>query len=237
MSSIRDVDRPAAKHRAVSNGEPPLENGDHLDQPTFHRRYAAMPPGTRAELIGGIVYMSSPLKSPHGRSDLDVAGWLWMYIAATPGVQAYSNTTVILSDVGEVQPDNCMALAPEKGGKLRINADDFLEGAPELVVEIASSSESIDLNAKKRDYQRAGVLEYLVVLLRSADIRWHVLRDGRYELLPLGTDGVYRSEVFPGLWLDPIALLNRDAPRILKVLQAGLASQDHQAFVARLSGD
>ena len=72
---------------------PPLENGDHLDQKTFHRRYEAMPANVRAELIGGIVYMSSPQKVPHGRSQIKVARWLDEYADATPGTEVLANTT------------------------------------------------------------------------------------------------------------------------------------------------
>src|SRR5207249_911130 len=111
----------------------------------------------------------------------------------------------------------------------------YLEGAPELVAEVASSRESIDLHAKRDDYEQSGVKEYIVVALRQAHLYWFVLRDGRYQDLPPGPDGILRSEVFPGLWLDPAALLRRDAARIKEVLRQGLASPEHAAFVARLA--
>jgi hypothetical protein len=52
--------------------------------------------------------------------------------------------------------------------------------------------------------------------------------------LPLDDTGIYRSEVFPGLWLDPSALLRGDTPSVQTTLQRGLASQEHSDFVARL---
>src|SRR5438132_11241050 len=159
---------------------PPLENGDQLDQKTFHARYEAMPQGTRAELIGGVVHMPSPLKPRHGRMHMRVNGWLSKYEDATPGVEAYDNTTAILGPESEPQPDTYLIIAPAKGGQMRENADEYLEGAPEFIAEVASSSESIDLHGKKSDYQKAGVKEYLVVALRQRRVYWFVLRDGRY---------------------------------------------------------
>lgn len=214
---------------------PPLENGERLDQKTFHARYEAMPEGTRAELIGGIVYMPSPLKLPHGRMHSRVSHWLANYEDTTPGVEAYDNVTAILGEESEPQPDVCLIIAPEKGGQMRVNKDEYLEGAPELIAEVASSSEFFDLHAKKDDYERAGVGEYIVVALRQNRVFWFISRNGQFEELALGADGIYRSEVFPGLWLDPAALLRRDGARLREVLQQGLATPEHAAFVARLA--
>lgn len=214
---------------------PPLVDGERLDQKTFHARYEAMPEDTRAELIGGIVYMSSPLKPRHGRMHIRVTHWLGSYEDATPGVETYDNVTAILGEDSEPQPDVCLIIAPVKGGQMRVNEDEYLEGAPELVAEIALSRESFDLNEKRNDYERAGVREYIVVALRQDRVYWFISRNDRFEDLPLGADGIYRSEVFPGLWLDPAALLRRDGARMREVLQQGLAAPEHAAFVARLA--
>jgi Uma2 family endonuclease len=213
---------------------PWLEPGDHLDQPTFHARYQAMPEDTRAELIGGIVYMPSPLKRPHGRMHVLVIRWLGAYEDATPGVEILDNTTNILGPQSEPQPDACLRILPENGGQTR-DEDDYIVGAPELIVEVASTTESIDLHAKLRDYEQAGVREYIVVVLRQARVAWHILRGGRFEELTPAADGTLRSEVCPGLWLDPGALLRRDLPRVLQVVQQGLQTPEHAALVARLN--
>jgi Uma2 family endonuclease len=214
---------------------PPLENGDRLDQKTFHARYEAMPEGTHAELIGGIVYLSSPLKRPHGRIHIQATRWLGEYEEATPGTELYDNATNILGAESEPQPDLCLLIASDKGGQTRAE-DDYIVGAPELIVEIASSTEALDLHRKRRDYQEAGVREYVVVVLRQARVLWFVSRGGQFEELAPGDDGIFRSEVFPGLWLDPAALSRRDAARLREVLQQGLATPEHTAFVARLAG-
>jgi Uma2 family endonuclease len=211
----------------------PLENGDHLDQKTFHARYEAMPPDTRAELIGGIVFMPSPLKRPHGRLHVRLNGWLLDYEDATPGVQAFDNATTILNDENEPQPDSCLLIAT--GGQTR-DEDEYIAGSPELLIEVASSSESIDLHRKKDEYEQADVKEYLVIALRQRRVYWFVRRGGRFEELAPGQDGILRSEVFPGLWLDPAALLQLDGRRLKEVLRQGLATPEHAAFVAKLAG-
>jgi Uma2 family endonuclease len=213
---------------------PPLEAGDRLDQPTFHARYEAMPEDTRAELIGGVVHMPSPLKRPHGRMHVLVIRWLGAYEDATPGTEILDNATNILGPESEPQPDACLRILPEHGGQTH-EENDYVVGAPELVVEVASGMESIDLHAKRTDYERAGVREYVVVVIRQERVLWFVLRDRRFEDLAPAEDGSLRSEVFPGLWLDPAALLRRDLPRVLEVLRQGLATPEHAALVARLS--
>src|SRR5262245_3401150 len=213
---------------------PPLENGAHMDQKTFHERYEAMP-DVRAELIGGIVYMSWPMKRRHGRYGTRVIRWLGEYEEATPGTEVLDNTTNILGPYNEPEPDGCLLILPECGGQAWEDEDGYLNGAPEFAAEIGESTESIDLHAKKSDYETCGVREYLVVALRQQRVFWFVRRRGKFKELAPGADGILRSEVFPGLWLDPAALLRRDGKRLLAVLRRGLASPEHAAFVAKLA--
>jgi hypothetical protein len=222
-----------------SSGEarrlPPLENGDRLDQKTFHERYESMPSPVRAELIGGTVYMASPQKKRHARSQATLVWWLGEYEAATAGTEVLVNSTAILGPESEPEPDACLIILPEHSGQTWEDSDGYLNGAPELNAEVSWATESIDLNSKKSDYEKAGVREYLVAALRQRQVFWFVRRRGRFRELAPGKDGVVRSEVFPGLWLDPDALLRGDRKRLLKVLRQGLASQEHAAFVARLA--
>jgi Uma2 family endonuclease len=214
---------------------PPLENGDHLDQKTFHKRYEAMPPEVRAELIGGIVYMSSPQKKPHGRYHFKFSAWLEEYEEATPGTEGLVNSTSILGPDSEPQPDSCLLILPECGGQSSEDTRGYLTGAPEWVGEISDSTESIDLHRKKLDYEKAGVQEYMVVAVRSRKVFWFIRRRGKFKDLLPGSDGIYRSEVFPGLWLDPVAFLKLDSKRLFTILRQGLAAPEHAAFVAKLA--
>lgn len=225
----------ALSHTAdVQQRIPPLEAGDHLDQPTFHERYKAMPPAFRAELIGGVVIVPSPLSPGHGFYHALVMGGLVNYWIATPGTRSGDNMTTILGETSEPQPDGALIIDPASGGQTGLSEDGYLAGAPELIVEVASSSASIDLHAKRRDYERAGVLEYIVVVLRQRVIRWFVLQDGTYQDMSADADGIFRSRVFPGLWLHANALLQPDGATVMDVLRQGLATPEHAAFVQQL---
>lgn len=212
----------------------PLEPGDRLDQKTFHERYEAMPEDTRAELVRGIVHMPSPLKRPHSRHHGRLVQWLLAYEDDTPGIEAHDNASTILGRASEPQPDACLLIVAGNAGQTR-EVDEYIVGAPELIGEVALSTEAIDLHGKRLDYEQAGAREYLVVALRPPRVLWFVARKGRFEELPPGPDGILRSETFPGLWLDPAALLRLDGRRLLEVLRQGLATPEHAAFVSRLA--
>lgn len=214
---------------------PLLETGDHLSQAEFHARYERMSEDVKAELISGVVYMQSSLKRAHGRSHSLLMTWLGVYEAETPGVQAYDNATTIMHEDSEPQPDGCLLITPECGGQTIFTADDYLQGAPELICEIASSSESIDLHAKKHDYERAGVKEYIVVALRQQRVVWFAQRQGHFEECLVEPDGIYRSHIFAGLWLDPLALLSLDGKRLLSTLRLGLSTHEHGQFAQQLA--
>lgn len=214
---------------------PPLNSGDRLSRAEFERRYQAHPEIPKAELVEGVVYMTSPVRlEQHGRLHLAIAAWLGAYLAATPGVDGATEATVRLDFDNEPQPDAFLRLEPEQGGRSWVTEDDFVEGAPELIVEIAASSAAYDLHDKKRAYQRNGVREYLAVQVYEQQVEWFVLREGTYEPLLPDADGVLRSEVFLGLWLQPAALWSGDLAGLLAVLQEGLASPEHAAFRTRL---
>ncbi len=219
-----------------STNAPPLVAGQRLTRAEFHARYEAMPPETRAELIGGVVHiMSSPVGNPHGTTHATIMWWLGHYRIHTPGVAVADNATTALDDLAEPQPDALMRIRPARGGQTH-DLGIYIGGAPELVVEVAASSRAIDLGAKLVDYERAGVREYVVVTLDPDDVFWHVRRDDRLVRVPPDADGLYRSGVFPGLWLDPVALLADDGPALVAALEGGLATEGHAAFVARLAG-
>jgi Uma2 family endonuclease len=230
MSTVEERSR-----ASTTTSVPLLAEGQRLSQAEFHRRYEAMPPETRAELVGGIVYMSSPMTADHGESTPDVTIWLGLYRRRTPGVRQADGATLMLGDYGEPQPDALLRIDPEHGGSCYANEENYLTGPPELIVEVAKSSRPIDLGAKRDDYERAGVREYVVVAITTDEIHWHVRRDDKLVRISPDADGIYRSSVFPGLWLDPGALLRGDLDGLIAMLERGLATSEHAAFVARLA--
>jgi hypothetical protein len=228
---------PAARpHLFPESFVPPLENGDRLTRAEFERRYSAMPEHVRAELVEGVVVMASPVRfTVHGQQHADLMTWAGMYRVGTPGVLGGDDATIRLDLDNEPQPDVCLLIDPARGGKVRIDEEGYINGAPEFVAEVAASTVSQDLGPKLNAYRRNGVGEYLVWRVQDAAIDWFVLREGRFDRLLPDADGVTRSVVFPGLWLDMAALLTGDLARVHAVLRDGLANATHAAFVTSLA--
>ena len=215
---------------------PPLQNGDRLTRDEFERRYRAMPHVTKAELIEGEVHMPSPVSCEyHGAPHADIIGWLFYYRASTPGTVAADNSTVRLNLDNELQPDAVLVVRPEYGGRVELDADGYLSGSPDFVFEVSASTAAIDLNRKLNVYRRNGVSEYVVWRVYDEAVDWFVFRNGQFERLNPDEDGLFKSTAFPGLWLDPAALVRGDAATVLAALARGIASPEHAAFAAQLA--
>ena len=210
---------------------PPLENGDRLTLAEFEQRYQAMPHDRKAELVEGRVFMASPVRArKHGKPHAAIMGWLFNYWQTTPGTELMDNPTVRLDADNEPQPDACFRIEESIGGQSRVTEDDYIEDAPELIVEIAASSASYDLHDKKQVYRRNGVQEYLVWRVLDQAFDWFVLQDGTYVSLSVDADGILRSRVFPGLRLAVNYLLAGDLTQVVAALKLGLESPEYQAF-------
>jgi len=215
---------------------PPLENGDRLTRYEFERRYDAISNLKKAELIEGVVYLAAALRfRSHGQPHASLLTWLGNYTVATPGVALGDAPTVRLDSDNEPQPDAVLLIEEQCGGRSRVSEDDYIEGAPELVVEIAASSAAIDLGDKKRAYRRNGIPEYIVWQVFDRQVDWFSLEEGDYVSLPVDADGTIRSRVFPGLWLAVEDLLAGNMVRVLAVLQSGLVTAAHGTFAQQLS--
>jgi hypothetical protein len=210
---------------------PPLVNGDRMTQAEFHRRYEAYPEDEKFELVGGTVYMASPVCLLHGTYQPKLSLVLGLFEAATPGVELGDNATVILGEESEPQPDLILRLRSECGGQSRLQGK-YLQGAPEMVAEVAYSSRSLDMNQKRQDYERVGVQEYLVLCIEEQQLHWFHFPSG--GVIRPNRQGISRSLVFPGLWVHLQALLDQDGPRLIQVAQQGIASRPHAAFLRRL---
>ncbi len=194
-----------------------------------------MPELKKAELISGIVYMGSPVRiDQHGEPDGLIQGWLCNYSVATPGVKHATNSTTRLGPDDVPQPDGLLRIAAESGGQARVDPKGYLDGAPELVVEVSASSVSLDVREKLASYRRSRVREYLVWRTEDEAVDWWALEEDEFRPLPPEADGTLHSRVFPGLWLEVRALLAGDGPRVMAKLQEGLQSAEHTAFIAEL---
>lgn len=193
----------------------PLESGDRLTSAEFERRYSMRPDIKRADLIEGVVYVASPMRlESHGEPQRFVSGWLAAYQAFHPEARGADGATVRLDPDNNVQPD---AILLRRSGQARHTEDDYLEGAPEFVFEIAASSVSVDLGPKLRAYRRNGVREYVVWQMYENRLDWFELNeDGEYVQRQPATDGTIASHIFPGLTLNVAALLRRDLAALLE---------------------
>lgn len=209
-----------------------FEPGDRMDQPTFHAIYEQMPDDFKAELIGGVVYVPAALRVDHGDVHANVIGWLLQYKLATPNTRVLDNATHELGEDSEPQPDASLLIV---GGQTSVTPKGYVRGAPELVVEVVNSTRAYDLHAKKDDYEKYGVREYLALLIRERRAIWFVRgNDGVFAEQPQPADGIFRSPLFSGLWLDAKAIFDGDTRRVFDVLNAGVATPEHAAFAASL---
>jgi Uma2 family endonuclease len=200
---------------------PVLESGDRLTREEVHRRYCRRPDLWKAELVQGVVYVASPTRTDvHGDPVGLVAFWLNAYRMNVPGLRVAVDSTVYLSADSELQPDVFLYWYPARGSGARLNDEGYMEGAPELVVEVAASSASYDLHDKLEAYRLAGVPEYIVWLVLDGNIVWFRLRDGEYVRVEPDAAGVIASERFPGLRLNVPAMLAGDATGVLAALNA-----------------
>ena len=236
LAAPPDAAPPDAAEREV----PALATGDHLTREEFHRRYELMPDVKKAELIEGVVYMPSPVSiDAHAQPYLDFGGWITHYCSRTPGLIRGGDATVFLDGINEPQPDVLLGIPEAAGGQTKLvrrKKKLYVDGAPEFVAEISASTVSIDLHAKLAAYQRNGVREYLVWRTEDAAVDWFALRDGRFTPLAAdAADGLIKSAIFPGLWLDAAALLRGDLAALFSAVEAGCATDAHRDFAGRVA--
>ncbi|HLX60539.1 MAG TPA: Uma2 family endonuclease, partial [Planctomycetota bacterium] len=112
----------------------------------------------------------------------------------------------------------------------RINAQGYVEGAPEMAVEIVANTAALDLKDKLETYRKFGVKEYLAWRTPEKLLYWFYLENGEYRPLLPDKDGIFRSRVFPGFWIGLEALLAGDRAAVIRVLKRGLKSAEHRAF-------
>lgn len=217
--------------RPVAPDALPLRHGQRMDRETFHRRYDLLPESTKAELIGGVVHLAAATRVPHAEHADLLRTWLTIYRFATPGVRGGGDATVLLGDDSEPQPGGLLWV---EGGRAHVDDRDYLAGPPELVAEVADTTAPTDLGPKRHDYERYGVSECLVLVLPKRQAIWLIREAGGYSDLLPDANGLLKSRVFPGLWLDVEAFFRLDGSRVLDALRRGTSSPEHAAFAASL---
>jgi Uma2 family endonuclease len=198
---------------------PILESGDRLTRAEFHRRYCARPDIKKSELVEGVVYVASPVRlDGHGNEDNIVHMWLGIYAARFPDLKVGVNTTVFLDADNELQPDALLVWRTASKPGARVTERGYVEGAPQLVVEVVRRAASRDLDDKLRAYRRAGTVEYVVWRTLDTEINWFRLHDGVYLRVEPDEHGMIESSEFPGLRLNVPAMLASDRAGVLAAL-------------------
>lgn len=216
---------------------PPLENGDHLTREEFERRFDATPGLKKAELIEGIVFVSPPVShTGHGSPHFHLAGAFANYIVSTPGVAGGQDSSLRLDIRNMPQPDLYLLVDPKMGGQAKVDAEGYIRGAPDLIAEIAGTTAAKDLHEKLDLYQKSGVRQYLVWRTYDAEFDVFIRAGNDFVRCPIPPDGIFRSTVFPGLWIDCNALIAGDLAAALKTVQQGVESPEHAAFTQSLAG-
>jgi Uma2 family endonuclease len=228
---------------------PRLRDGERLDIAEFLRRYSADTRVLKAELIRGVVHVLrsrvvrngkeiivSPIDAGgHSAPHANLVGWLSVYAAYTANVIPYAPVTNIQPErENGLEPDGALRIHDDAGGQTEIGEDGYIHGPPELFLEVANTSRRRDTTVRRDECETAGVKEYLVWQTQAGVVEWFTLKRKKYALLSADAAGIVRSAVFPGLWLDVPALLAGDMARVLAVVQQGIASPEHAAFVAKL---
>jgi len=227
-TSAKRTSKPASGKK-----QPLLWEGQRLDRETFHRLYSDSPELKRVQLIEGIVYMPSPMRFvQHAHPEVSFTTWLTYFASFTPGVNSGGQATLKIDGKNEYQPDGMLFYDK---GQLIIDNDGYLVGVPELVVEVSASTISVDSNEKYLVYQKYGVKEYLLWNTEAKKITWYGRSGSKFVPMKPNREGIIKSKAFPGLWLNVAAMLKGNLKLVLKTLQEGLSSKEHQKFVASLS--
>lgn len=214
------------------NYSPLRHPGDHMSLDEFLDRWNRMPDLKFAELTDGAVYLPLPVSKDHGFYDSRIQAFCGYYAMRTLGTESGTNGNWLVPSDAAPQPDCAISIAPEYGGRCTVG-EGLAAGVPEMVSEICHSSRAYNLGPKLALYQSAGVNGHLAVLVEERRFEWRMLVNGSYQLLDSDAN-VYRSRIFPGLWINEFAFWKDDSETLLKTLEQGLATREHQTFVESL---
>jgi hypothetical protein len=215
---------------------PPLADGQLVSLEEFEQRFDATPDLKHAELLDGVAYLRHDGRAFAGSCRAALIGWLGVYSASTRFLLPGAHGHVALDDRNELQPDAILAVRPEAGGTVVLDATGVVRSAPDFAADVFTTTNATLLPKRIAAHERGGTLEYLVWYAEHKCVDWLVRERGEFVAMnPDPADGLLKSVAFPGLWLDATALLNGDLDTVLAALQRGLASAEHKAFVSQLA--
>jgi Uma2 family endonuclease len=162
----------------------------------------------RAEWVEGEVVLMSPVSYEH----TDIFEWmlsLMKFFAAKHKLGEVHGSEYMSRLKGRRRLPDIFFAATGREGLFTRN---YFDGAPDLIVEIVSrDSQNRDRRDKYLEYQSNGVREYWIIDPLSQSTEFYELRDGKYVAIP-EENGILRSKVFTGFWLQVEWLWKRPLP-------------------------
>jgi len=181
---------------------------------------------TKADLIDGVIYMQSPPADVHERIFVFLIGILNAFVVRRKlGIVRGSHTTLKFSEANGTQPDIVFISNARRD---RVHPY-FMDGAPEVVVEILSpTTRKLDRGKKMALYAKHGALEYWQIDPEGQAAEFFRNHNGAWLPLPVGDDEIFRSEVIPGFWLNTQWLFAEEELDILDIVMSILAGNGQE---------
>lgn len=187
------------------------------DQITVEQYFAMVGDGQKADLIDGAIYMASPDTFVNDQIAGFMATLLRGHVETRDlGRVLGSRFSFVLSPVRAPEPDVAF-VAKER---LHLIGHHSMDGGPDVAIEVVSrDSRERDYGDKKRLYLDAGVAEYWIIdpIQRRAEL--HRLEAGRYDIVPLERNRIFRSKAVSGFWIDVDWLFANPLPKAMEKLQ------------------
>lgn len=185
---------------------------------TVEEFYSLVPDDQKADLLDGVIYLASP----DSRRANNLTGFLFSLLAMYNDAKAIGGAVFItrfafrLSKYCAPEPD----VAYVRPERVHLVHEGGMREGPDIAVEVVSrESRQRDYRRKKQVYQKAGVEEYWIIDPLEDRTEFHRLEQGRYKLVPLEANHLFRSQVLPGFWLDVNWLLSWPLPNPYACLQ------------------
>jgi hypothetical protein len=152
------------------------------------------------------------------------------YRLFTPGIYVCLHVPVVLDENTRIVPG---LIAMVNHGRLKQCEPVTLgfEGPPNFVLDVFDADEMAEYKARRSDFERSGVTEYVVV--ENAErlrLHWNRHDGSRFVDAAADRNGVIKSKALPGLWIPVKALATRDWWAILSAIEYGVTRLGHHEF-------
>ena len=198
------------------------------DLVTVDEFYSLVPDGRKADLIDGVIYMASPDSHRANKLTGFVYRLLQEFLEARGigGDVVFSRYAFRLSEFSAPEPD----VAYVRSERVGLMEEGGMRGGPDIAVEVVSrESRRRDYDDKRRLYEEAAIPEYWIIDPIQERVEFLVLEEGRYQLVPLEENRLFRSRALPGFWIDVDWLLADPLPPATRCIEEILGGKQQGA--------